>query len=192
MPADYFGLGHAQVAVYRPETSEWFLRGDAGETVPIQFGEPGDQAVAAGFAPAFGSWRGTHSGVRDRLALVIRTPEQWTDWWNTVRAAESSPEPVPVVDFRRQMVVAVFQGERPSGGYAISIGDIRYGEAEIQVDVTQREAASGALTAQVLTQPFCMVISPPAWTGIRRRSVHAGGLRNGRPGLQPRLFPHTP
>ena len=47
VPADYFGYGRVQVAVYRPSTQQWFIRDDSGGTTPVQWGGPDDVPVPA-------------------------------------------------------------------------------------------------------------------------------------------------
>jgi hypothetical protein len=54
VPGDYNGNGHAQVAIFRPSTSEWWLRNDNGSATRIVFGGRGDQPIPAIFAIRFG------------------------------------------------------------------------------------------------------------------------------------------
>ena len=49
VPGDYFGLGRAQLAVYRPSTGEFFLRDDLGRATRIPIGERGDLPVPADY-----------------------------------------------------------------------------------------------------------------------------------------------
>jgi putative transposon-encoded protein len=70
VPADYLGLGRAQVAIYRPSTAQWFLRTEEGGTLgPFDFGNtrettipvPGDylgtgRAQIAAYLPGRGVW----------------------------------------------------------------------------------------------------------------------------------------
>jgi hypothetical protein len=52
VPADYFGLGRAQIAVFRPATAEWFLRNDQDQATQIGFGTVGDVPLPADYRAA--------------------------------------------------------------------------------------------------------------------------------------------
>src|SRR5262249_60636026 len=41
--ADFLGLKHIQMAVYRPSTGEWHIRKDDGSDITILFGTPYDE-----------------------------------------------------------------------------------------------------------------------------------------------------
>jgi hypothetical protein len=52
-PGDYFGLGRAQLAVFRPGAAEWRVRADNGAITRIPWGAITDVPVPAAFAPRF-------------------------------------------------------------------------------------------------------------------------------------------
>jgi hypothetical protein len=58
------------------------------------------------------------------------------------------------------MVVAVFLGEKPTGGYAIEITRAAKTDRGIEVGYTEQTPAPGAMTIQALTQPFHIVRIP--------------------------------
>jgi hypothetical protein len=64
------------------------------------------------------------------------------------------------VDFRRNHVVAVFAGTKPTGGFEVLIGEIRRGERRATVNVTLIKPGRGTVTTLALTQPFAMRIVP--------------------------------
>ncbi len=64
---------------------------------------------------------GTKSGIRRRNQVVIRTPSEWRALWQEHTAGLSKVPMMPVVDFPRDMVIAVFAGEVPeTAGVSIS------------------------------------------------------------------------
>jgi putative transposon-encoded protein len=67
VPGDYLGLGHAQIAVFRPRTGEWLIRTDAGRAVHIALGKSGD-------VPVPGDYAGTG---RLQIAIYRPTTGEW-------------------------------------------------------------------------------------------------------------------
>lgn len=68
-------------------------------------------------------------------------------------------EPVPEVDFERYIVVAAMQGPKNTSGYSITITGAVQAESEVWVTVDIVEPEPGAMTAQVLTSPFHLVLA---------------------------------
>jgi len=103
--------------------------------------------------------QGTSSGIRDARFLVVRTEKAWKDLWAAHAAAVTPPPAPPAIDFAQEMVVAVFSGERPTGGSRVQIQGVETQSRQNVIIVTyqQSDAPSGAMTTQVLTQPFHMV-----------------------------------
>lgn len=101
-----FGPRH-RIAVFRPGTLEWFLRGDDGSTTKVQFGGPGDQPVPADYL-------GTGKA---QIAVYRPSTREWfvrTDAGELVRVEFGGPGDVPVpADYLglRRAQIAVF---RPS------------------------------------------------------------------------------
>jgi hypothetical protein len=170
VPGDYLGLGCAQMAIYRPTTGQWFVRAPGGETLGIAFGGPGDRPVPVRFAPSFGAWQHRHSGIREASERVIRTAEEWQQLWYGLHAASTVPAPAPEIDFARSMLLAVFMGECPTSGYAVSIEAVAEVDGELQVRVHERTPAEGAISAQVLTQPCYLLL-------VRKSELPARFLR---------------
>ena len=46
---------------------------------------------------------------------------------------QTAPPPPPSVDFSRDMVVALFMGDRPTGGYAIEVTRIERTDASLSI-----------------------------------------------------------
>jgi len=120
-------------------------------------------AATAGAAPnpdakttgmtATSLFRGGQSAIVKPREVFIRTPEEWAALWQQHQPAGE----VPQVDFSKHVVVGVFLGERPSGGYAVDILRVmRTGEA-LNVEYAEQAPAADQLAAQVMTAPFHLV-----------------------------------
>ena len=76
-----------------------------------------------------------------------------------MRTQVASPPP-PSVDFSHDMVVALFMGERPTGGYAIEITRIERTDHGLSVHYRTSRPDPSAIQTQALTQPFHLVTVP--------------------------------
>jgi len=101
--------------------------------------------------------RGFFSGFTEKKNWVIKTQEQWTELWN-VHTLTRIPHPAPpAVNFEKEMVLAVFIGQRPTGGFAAEITKIKKYGNELIVFFTEVKPAPDALVTQVLTQPYHII-----------------------------------
>ena len=58
------------------------------------------------------------------------------------------------------MVVALFMGERPTGGYAIEITRVERADSGLAVHYRSKGPDQGAMLTQALTQPFHLIKLP--------------------------------
>ena len=101
--------------------------------------------------------KGLASGVGQPTQIVVRSQNEWTALWSRHMRAPSAPPPPPSVDFSRDMVVALFMGERPTGGYAIEVTRIERTDAGLAVHYRTTRPDPSAMQMQVLTQPFHLI-----------------------------------
>jgi hypothetical protein len=100
--------------------------------------------------------KGTISGVSAERHVTVSERVAWTALWR-----EHSPSrPLPGVDFSREMVVGVFLGQRPSGGFAVEILGYREDGGQIVVRYRETMPSPGAITAQVILSPYHLVALP--------------------------------
>jgi hypothetical protein len=62
----------------------------------------------------------------------------------------------PIVDFDKEIVVAVFLGTKPTSGFDVSILSVKALGSGAQVDYLEREVGPGCGAAAVITQPFVL------------------------------------
>ncbi|HEB66488.1 MAG TPA: protease complex subunit PrcB family protein [Gammaproteobacteria bacterium] len=98
---------------------------------------------------------GEQSGIHQPKNVVVRTADEWARLWKLHDAGKR-----PSIDFGRDMVIAVFLGQRPTAGYRVRIMDVRQGPDQLQVHVRERKPDSNAVLAQVLTYPYVMIRLP--------------------------------
>jgi len=102
------------------------------------------------------TWPGAHRTAEQR---VFRAPDEFRQAWE---ADGGTAATLPGVDFEKEMVLAVFAGEKRTGGHAIRIEQVALGgtEADPVVCVLYRQTAPppNAMVIQVLTHPAHAVV----------------------------------
>lgn len=106
--------------------------------------------------------RGYHSQQRTPLFELVTDAARLNALW---RLHGSSAR--PTIDFSKHAVLALFLGEKTTGGYAVVVERVtRRGDA-LEVDVAVYEPGPGCMTTQALTQPFQFVEVPAGATDAR-------------------------
>ena len=101
--------------------------------------------------------KGIYTGVKARLQIVIRDQSEWKDLWQQHASIRANQTPPPAIDFRDRIVVAVFLGDKPTGGYEIFITRAERTNDVITVLFIEKEPRPGSITTQAFTQPFHIV-----------------------------------
>jgi hypothetical protein len=96
------------------------------------------------------------SGIYKPEQVVIRTDAEWQSLWQRHAPGRTAP----AVDFSKNMVVAVFLGSRPSGGYAVQISGVRTVGNTLVVQWNESRPGPGQVAAQVITSPAHIVAVP--------------------------------
>jgi hypothetical protein len=91
------------------------------------------------------------SGHRERKIYVIREENEWDLLQKIVHIR------LPEVDFTQYMVIAAFQGEKPTSGYSIEITDIVEYPHYVKVYITETSPRPDEMVIMVLTQPTHIV-----------------------------------
>jgi len=102
--------------------------------------------------------RGYRSGVRTPLQVVARTEAEWNALLRQHSSIQATPLPLPVIDFDKQIVVGLFLGDKPTGGYDVEVMRVIQGNNdELVIYHREKSPTAGSLTTQSLTQPFHIV-----------------------------------
>ncbi len=89
--------------------------------------------------------------------LFISSQQQFLSTWNRAYGSQLSVPSLPTIDFDRETLVAVFLGEKPSGGYSIEVQDVSLEDGDIYINMQKTEPAPGLITTQALTSPWVFV-----------------------------------
>ena len=101
--------------------------------------------------------QGTYSGKKDTVAQVITTQQDWEQLWKQHVSVLVPQPPVPEIDFETEVVVAIFAGEKKSGGYATVIKKVSAELNDVVVRYKLTDPQPNSFTIQVITQPYVML-----------------------------------
>ncbi|MBA3804253.1 MAG: DUF885 family protein [Acidobacteria bacterium] len=99
---------------------------------------------------AFSSYTGTRS------VQLVMNQNEWSNMWRIIGGGRPAPE----VSFDTRAVVVAFQGQKPTGGYSISMAEIRRDGRNLTLRASEIAPGRNDITSQVLTSPFVAVSIP--------------------------------
>jgi PrcB C-terminal len=117
--------------------------------------------------------RGQNSSIEEFREVVVRSAKEWTTLWKQV----GTDRPLPKVDFATSMVVGVFLGTRPTGGYTVEITGVQVEGQDLVVSYQERKPGRDELAAQVITSPYDLAIVDRHEGQVRFRSAGKGDKR---------------
>lgn len=103
---------------------------------------------------------GPMSAVQEQRFVVARDESAWSELWSEHGRNQLPPPLLPEVDFDESLVVAVFLGSRPSGGYSVRIEEVVERGDGFVVRAVETRPAPDVMTTAALTAPFHAVSVP--------------------------------
>jgi hypothetical protein len=103
-------------------------------------------------------WKGFQSKAEKAERLVVGAEADWQKIWAKANGNISPMPKLPQVDFKKEMVLAVFMGQKPSGGFAVTITKVVPTDKGLNVHV--RETAPDGIATAVITSPWHLAVVP--------------------------------
>jgi hypothetical protein len=110
--------------------------------------------------------RGADSGYQSASQTVIDNQEGWINLWQQHTSDTEPPPPVPQVDFTSYNVVAVFAGEKSTGGYSVEIVTVETRNFQTKdlpslvIVVEYRQPQPEDFVTEAMTYPYHMIKIP--------------------------------
>ena len=111
---------------------------------------------------------GRNSGYEGARSIqLITNRNDWLNAWRVIGGGSTGS--MPEVSFDTRAILVVYQGQKRTGGYGISIVEIRREGTALIVRVNEQTPKPGEMTTEVLTSPFIAVSipRPPEGTVIK-------------------------
>lgn len=111
----------------------------------------------------------TAADYPDQQGIVIGSPAEWEELWEQLHRYTIPRPALPEVDFTQHTVLAVFAGEKPSGGYTIQVERITQTDQTVIVYVTETAPGPRDITTMMITYPYQVVKIPHTSLPVRFR-----------------------
>eukprot|EP00434_Breviolum_minutum_P039567 symbB.v1.2.035140.t1/scaffold4668.1/size36730/2 len=103
------------------------------------------------------------------MKMVIGSKSELSDVWTRHFSRRSAADPMPEIDFEKEMVIWVASGVQGSGGYSTAVTQIVEVENELNIQVTFSCPPPGAITTCALTQPHHVIRLPKSSGSVKRK-----------------------
>jgi hypothetical protein len=110
--------------------------------------------------------QGADSGYQSASQTVIDNQERWINLWQQHTSDTEPPPPVPQVDFTSYNVVAVFAGEKSTGGYSVEMLTVETRNFQTKdlpslvIVVEYRQPQPEDFVTEAMTYPYHMIKIP--------------------------------
>lgn len=103
---------------------------------------------------------GNYSAISDKRELIINSEKDYQALMNDVYKNLDQLPKIPVVDFKKNSIVAVFIGSRNTGGYGVKIDSITELSGNLEVNVTETTPGKNCMVTDAITAPFVLLKIP--------------------------------
>lgn len=111
--------------------------------------------AAPASATAVVQWSGAYGGANTASHRLLNDAAAWNAFWREV--GRDAPRPL---DAARERAVAIFIGERRTGGYAVEILSTAARDGNLVVTYRENTPPPGVMVTQALTAPWVVTVLP--------------------------------
>lgn len=97
------------------------------------------------------------SSIASRRNMTARTQAELRELWTAAKGTDSTP---PTINFSREYVIAVFAGQKSSGGHGVEVASVVDTSTARTVSVRIVKPGDGCIVTQALTNPYQIIVVP--------------------------------
>ena len=101
--------------------------------------------------------KGFYSGIKEKKEIIIKNRDDFLKLWKNFTSNLIPPPEPPYIDFEKYMLIGVFMGNKPTGGFSIEIEKIIEKDKEISVHVKEESPGKNCVVTMAFTQPYHIV-----------------------------------
>jgi len=91
------------------------------------------------------------------LVLARDENEMRRIWAEDVTGSAGAMKNPPAVNWKKECVITVFIGARPTSGYAVQVNKVTLTDSAVEVGIEERKPPPDSMVAQVISSPYCAV-----------------------------------
>ncbi|MBE9490752.1 MAG: protease complex subunit PrcB family protein [Bacteroidetes bacterium] len=99
-------------------------------------------------------------GMTDSKFIVIKDEATFIEVYRLIGKDRLPKVEMPTIDFEKETVIALFLGEKTSGGYFITVKQIVVISDKVNVAYKVTSPKPGDMVTTVMTQPYCIIKMP--------------------------------
>jgi hypothetical protein len=132
-----------------------------------------EEAAAALFSGVDIISSGSQSAYSDAAmrTQLVTNPEDYEVLWRTVAGNQVPLPDAPAVDFTQNKLVAVFMGQKMSGGYGLRFVSAVQRRGDLRILLEPQEPKAGTVQTQALTSPYLLLAVDPSVTAVEVKMV---------------------
>lgn len=100
--------------------------------------------------------KGTYSQQAEKEYFVIKDAESFNQLLEKISGSDTEITNTDV-DFSKEMVIGVFLGEKPTGGYTVEISDVLKQDDYIEFLIKINEPDPGEIVTEAITSPYHII-----------------------------------
>jgi PrcB C-terminal len=104
-----------------------------------------------------------YGGLAQPEYRVLKSRGEWEELWRELQRqtsreqGQTSPKPLPDIDFQQNVLIIAAMGTRPTGGYSLEISSVVETPQRIVVTVAEQSPGAKCITTQAVTHPIAIV-----------------------------------
>jgi len=111
--------------------------------------------------------------VTERTVVIANTDEEWAQLWSDVQGADGE-EKIPQVDLEKHQIVALFAGEKSTGGHGITVEEVALEGNSIVIRARESAPSSTDMAIMLMSHPH-LIVKVPAGHAVRVEWLDSDG-----------------
>jgi hypothetical protein len=108
-----------------------------------------------------------YGGLEKSEERLITNENELKEIYGIINRFRRPGIPVPKVDFKSHIVVALFMGEKVTGGFSTEVDSVSIENDNMVVHIKENAPKSTDIVTMAICQPFCFVLIPKPEEGKR-------------------------